>query len=165
MNAAKAIELAVAEVLRGCATLGQGCELRAWQSLPESVAVRDYKRRFPCVDLRASPQAADDNAETLTSLVSIMCATQQDDDKTHAVISELYDQVQGAIDRLVTQQHNGTTATETNEIGLFTTSLAANMATLALGGFTFADGFGPVDDDGLCIVGFTFTVHFSRSDW
>lgn len=164
MNAAKAIETAVCEVLRKCAEMGT-VELRAWQSLPESIGASDYKRKFPCVDVRASPQAADDNAETLTSLVTILCATQTDDDRTHAKASDIYDAVQGAIDRLVAQQHAGTAGTDTNEIGVFGTSLTASMATVTLGGFTFADGYGPTDDDGLNVIGFSFTVHFSRSDW
>lgn len=164
MNAAKAIEVAVCSVLRGCAEMGT-VELRAWQSLPESAVKSDYKRRFPCVDVRASPQAVDDNAETLTSLVSVLCATQVDDDRGHFVISEIYEAVQGAIDRLVAQQHAGTEATATNEIGLFSASLTENAATVALGGFTFTDGYGPTDDDGLNVIGFSFTVHFSRSDW
>jgi hypothetical protein len=160
MNEPKAIELALTDVLRECAEVGT-VALRPWQALPEGGLKGDYERKFPCIDLRAGPPSTDPNGITRTGAATILCSTQTDEDQSHAVISGLYEAVQGAIDRLYTQgrTHNAAGA----EWTAFTARMTAEMPTVTVAGFTLSPGTGPMDGDGLNLVGVVINVHFTNS--
>jgi len=166
MNAAKAIEQAMVAVIRQFADFeGAGVELRAWQALREAAVNSNHERKFPCVDVRCSPPVTDGNGRTLSSKLQILCASQVDDDKDHAAVVAIYTTIQVICDNLYGQAMNNTTGTTANEIGVFDASLAENEAGMYRGGFTFTDGVGPMDEDGLNVIGIGMAVHYSRSDF
>ena len=166
MNASKAIEQAMVAVLRQFASMGD-VELRAWQALPESSVGSSCERKFPCVDVRAAPPSVDENGLTCQSAVTILCATKVDDDKNHATVSAIYEAVQGVCDNLYAEALHGTvgvddTGAVPNEIGVFDASLLNNEAEIERGGFTFNDGIGPQQEEGLNVIGINFIIHYSR---
>jgi len=177
MNAAKAIEQAMVAVLRQFAELGK-VELRAWQTVQESAVGSDYDRHYPCVDVRCSPPTTDDNGVTLKSTIFLQCVTQVDYDKNHARASAIYGAVQGVCDDLYKQALRDTTGVSgdgegANEIGVFDAAIASNISaqdpdstdTMTRGGFKFAEGIGPQDEDGLNVIGISLVCHYSRSDF
>jgi hypothetical protein len=164
MNAAKAIEQAMVAVIRQFAETG-AVELRAWQALSEAAVSSDHERHFPCVDIRCSPPVTDANGVTLGCRVQVLCVSMVDKDMDHAVVSKIYEAVQATCDNLYKQALNSTVGTTENEIGVFDASLLENAATMTRGGFTFAEGAGPMDEDGLNVIGVAMMVHYSRSDF
>ena len=166
MNIPRAIEIAVAEVIRKYAQLGEGVTIRAWQSLAVDgswTAATD--RAFPVIDVRCGPPKTDDNQATLAVECAILMGTKTDDDKDHAVISAMYEAVQGLIDTIYAQFRTGTfTGTE---IAYLLARIEAESSANAFqfGGLTFGDGLAPVDDDGVNMIGITLTFHYGRSDF
>ena len=166
MNTTKAIELAMAETLRKYAEMGAAVVVRAWQSL-ESDGSWDEKtdREFPMIDVRCSPPAHDDNESTLQVECRIIMGTKTDDDKNHAFISNMYEDVQDVCDTLFAQYRTGVfTGTE---LAYFLARVVAETSDDAFqfGGLTFGDGLAPADDGGINMIGITLVVHYGRSDF
>jgi len=170
MNVPKAVELAMAEVIRKYAEMGEDVTIRAWQSLPSDGSWKiDPDRKFPMIDVRCGPPKTDDNESTRTVECSILMGTKTDDDKDHAFISAMYEAVQGVCDNLFSQFHttSGSTYTADTEIADFLASVVKNAtaAKFNFGGFTFGEGLSPADDGGVNMIGITMIVHFGRSDF
>ncbi|MFA5423472.1 MAG: hypothetical protein WC374_06395 [Phycisphaerae bacterium] len=170
MNTTKAIELAMAETIREYAEIGEDVTVRAWQSLESDGSWKENPdRTFPMIDVRCSPPKTDDNESTLAVECAILLGTKTDDDKSHAIIADMYAAVQGVCDNLFSQFRTttGSTYTVDTEIYDFLTSVVANTSATAFqfGGFTFGDGLAPADDGGINMIGITMVIHYSRSDF
>jgi hypothetical protein len=170
MNTTKAIELAMAETIREYAEIGEDVTVRAWQSLESDGSWKENPdRTFPMIDVRCGPPKTDDNQSALQVECSILMGTKTDDDKSHALISEMYEAVQGVCDNLFSQFRTttGSTYTADTEIYDFLASVVANTSADAFqfGGFTFGDGLAPADDAGINMIGITLIVHYGRSDF
>jgi hypothetical protein len=170
MNITKAIELAMAEVIREYAEMGEDVLIRPWQSLAADGSWKvDPDRKFPMIDVRCGPPKTDDNESTLAVECSILMGTKTDDDKDHAFISAMYEAVQGVCDNLFSQFRTtpGSTYTADTEIADFLASVVASAtaAKFNFGGFTFGEGLAPADDAGINMIGITVVVHYSRSDF
>lgn len=167
MNAARAIELAFAEVMRAKAELGAGCVVRAWQSLasdPEwmKLAAEKKDRAFPLVDIRCGSPRFDANQRTSFCEAQILCATKTDDDAGHDKIQSLYGEVQRVCDLLYAQYVAGT---DGEELAAFKARLTDELgATFHFGGFTWGEGMSPSDVDGANMIGIAMQTHFSRRD-
>lgn len=165
MNVPKAVEIAIAAVLRK-RELGASVLLRCWQNLRADGSWKpSTDRSFPVVDIRCSPPTPDTLARTtLIASCQILCGTNADDDRDHAFISKLYEECQTACDLLYAQAR-GTAGTELND---FTTALndllGTELGNFNFDGFQFGDSIAPYDDDGVNAVGFTMQVHYSRND-
>lgn len=168
MNAARAIEMAFADVFRTYAELGASCVVRAWQSLPSdpiwSALSADKKdRSFPLVDVRCGSPRFDANQRTMYCEAQILCATKTDDDVDHSKIQSLYGEVQAVCDSLYSQFVSGT---DGDELAKFKETMTAEAgASFHFGGFTFGEGMPPADSDGANMIGIAVQTHFSRSDF
>jgi len=84
MTISRAIELAMAEVLRAFTNIGESAVIRAWQSLTDEQAIAlTGEKQLPMVDVRCSPPATDDQVTRYCD-VQVICGTHIDDDKNHA---------------------------------------------------------------------------------
>lgn len=168
MNAARAIEMAFAEVFRTYAELGASCVVRAWQSLPldpvwEKLSAESKDRAFPLVDVRCGSPRFDANQRTSFCECQILCATKTDDDKNHAQIQSLYGEIQRVCDSIYAQYIAGTDGAE---LARFKAVLTAELGTTAhFGGFTWGEGMAPSDVDGANMIGIAMQTHFSRRDF
>jgi hypothetical protein len=166
MNIPRAIEIALSEVIRKYAELGEGVTIRAWQSLAADGSwLEGTDRAFPVIDVRCSPPRTDNNQATLAVECAILMGTKTDDDKNHAIISAMYEAVQGVLDTMYVQFRSGNFTWA--EIAYFLARVEAESSATAFqfGGLTFGDGLAPVDEDGINMIGITLTVHYSRSDF
>jgi hypothetical protein len=168
VNAARAIEMAFADVFRTYAELGASCVVRAWQSLPSdpiwSALSADKKdRSFPLVDVRCGSPRFDANQRTMYCEAQILCATKTDDDVDHSKIQSLYGEVQKSCDALYAQFISGA---DSEELTAFKQVLTDELgAHFHFGGFTFGEGMAPTDSDGANMIGIAVQTHFSRSDF
>ena len=166
MNTTKAIELAMAETLRKYAQMGEDVTIRAWQSLAADGSWKtNPDRKFPMIDVRCSPPGHDDNESTLQVECRIMMGTNTDDDKSHAFISNMYEDVQDVCDTLFSQYKTGVFTGE--ELAYFLARVLAETSSDAFqfGGLTFGEGLAPADDGGINMIGITMIVHYGRSDF
>lgn len=163
MNPPRAIELALAGVLRQYAELSAGTAVRAWQSLRSDPGWDEEKdRTFPLVDVRCAPPTFDDNERTMYCECAVLCATKTDDDKDHAVVSSIYGEVQRVLD-LLYSQFIGTAG---EEYAAFSDALAAEAGDgFNLGGLSWGTPAAPYDDGGINMIGISIRVHFSRADF
>lgn len=165
MNTPASIELAIATLIRDNANLPTGVTIRAWQTLEHDATWdNEQDRTFPMIEVRCSPPRTDDNQSTLSVDCGILIGTMTADDKNHAVISDMYSEVQDVIDRLYSQfrlQSFG------NEYDQFVSVMADNIAAskFRLGGFSYGDPQVPFEDRGANMIGITLTIHFSRDDF
>lgn len=170
MNIAKALEIAFAHVIRAYGEIGAGVTIRCWQTLRADGSWNAAKDRdFPVIDVRCSPPAPDESAEsTAIAECAVLCGTKAADDKDHAAISALYAGTQDAMDRLYAGFRGN--ATHAPVYAAFLAKLtdamgATDAALFSFGGLTFGGGTAPYDDDGVNMIGLTMRVHFSRSDF
>jgi hypothetical protein len=163
MNAARAIELAYASIIRNLCEMGSGVKIRAWQSLKSDVGYDSKQdRSFPAIDIRATPPATDDNERTYYSDCAIICITDSNDDKDHAQISALYGAVQECCDSLFAQFTRGETGNHKTQFLQVLSDEAGTAFNFC--GLSWAAASAPYNDDGNNAIGFTMRVHFTRSD-
>jgi hypothetical protein len=165
MQTSKAVEIAVASVLREYAGYLPKVLIRPWQSLSESAEWSpDVDRYLPCVDVRCAPPRTDENQSTLYAECVIMCATHADDDLDHAEIATIYEQTQNVVDALFGQFRRIESGDEKTR---FLELMAANAqsGTFNFGGFTLGDSLMPMEDEGANRVGISLLVHYSRDDF
>lgn len=170
MNPGKAIEIALAQSIRDNAEIGSSVIIRCWQSLRADGSWTPLKDRdFPVIDIRCQPQMPDESAEsTAICECAILCGTKVDDDKDHALVSSLYESVQGAIDKLFSGFRGNTT-----NAPIYTTFSAkveevlgtTDAALFAIGGLTMGAPTAPFNDESVNMIGLAVRVHFSRSDF
>ena len=168
MNVSKAIEIAFAEVIRDHAEIGEDVVIRPWQTLAADGSwAENPDRAFPVIDIRCGPPMTDGNQTTLSVECSILMGTKTDDDKDHAFVSQMYEAVQELCDTLFAQFRNGAGTYSEDPLKQFLDSITANSgATLfGFGGFTFAEGLAPVDENGINMVGIAMVTHYSRADF
>ena len=165
MNVPKAIELAFAKVIRNYAEMGAGVVLRPWQSLNYDGSWDEEKdRTFPLIDIRCGPGQTDDNQRTLFAECSIICATDNDDDKGHTFISDMYEAVQTVLDGMFSQFIAGTQSTSV--LAEFLAEIQTVTGTgFIFGGLEFESPLPPADDAGSNVIGITMKVSYSRSDY
>jgi hypothetical protein len=164
MNEPKAIEAAVASVIREYAVIGASTHVRTWQSIRHDGSWdAETDREFPLVDIRVTPPIVEDGQCNLIAECAVRCATKTDDDADHAAVSELYAEVKAAVDRMFGQFRRRTDGPELAR-------LKADMS-LALGadfefsGLTWGAGIAPYNDGGLSVIGFHIQVRYIRKDF
>lgn len=165
MNIAKLIEKALATVIRNHADLPDGVTIRAWQTLNhDATFVETEDRTFPLIEIRASPPRTDDNQSTMVIETVVVIGTQNNDDKTHAIISDIYGHVQDTLDDLFAAFRTG------NGNDAYTTFLTemteADVAgRFNFGGFSYGTPLAPFEDRGAVMIGITLNTHYSRDDF
>lgn len=161
MNVPKAVEVAAAVMFRTNSELGAGVVIRAWQSLATDAAWnKESDRSLPMLALLCGTPRYDADQATLYVDLKILCATDNDDDKSHDAISKLYGAVQGTLDDLFDQHQ----AQEGPVWAKFSESLSNDLGGKfeGVGGLSFVDGLDPTDDEGNNMIGLVMRVHYSR---
>lgn len=170
-NVPAALERAMSATLRQFADLGGGVALRAFQSLIDDPTVdEDGSKYWPCVDIRASAPATDENQITLYSDIAMLCGTYNEDDRQHTVLRGLYEAVQGLCDRVFDEFHGeyyGEDGQDESATTLAQTAFEASVNSeltraINIGGYTFQAGMAPYDDGGINMIGITLRVHYTR---
>jgi hypothetical protein len=142
--------------------------VRTWQKIDadaEWEATSD--RVFPLIDIRCAPPVTDGtDGVTQTCNLSILVATNGQDDQTHEVISAFYDEVQTLLDALYGQFRSGVAGKERTAFDTYLSEhIVAGDPTIKIGGFFFGDPLMPYEDAGAYFMGLNFVIHFSRSDY
>lgn len=170
MKPAKAIELAMAEIINDYADIGRNTKIRAFQNMEfNGTFVQDVDREYPFVGIGASPPMPGDDAASQTVDVAVFIQTKAVDDKAHTEISAIYEAVQGTLDRIYSGFRRFCAGGETEEYTEFcrrvkeydTENLIANEY-LSL---TWADTQPPSEDNGAWVIMMTMRVHFGRTDF
>jgi len=119
----------------------------------------------PVIDIRAGPPrvSADDGATCLCN-VTVLVATNQEDDPTHADLARYYEGVQTVLDSLYSQFRSGTAGAERQTFDKHLSDTATGSV-VTVGGFEHGEPLDPYDERGAQFIGMTFVVHFSRSDF
>ena len=165
MNIAKAIEKAIATVIRDHADLPPVVTIRCWQTLRHDATWNETEdRTFPMIEIRAAPPQTDDNQSTLAISTSIIVGTQNQDDKDHAVLSDIYGQVQDVLDAMFAAFRNGTSNAQ---MTTFDEAMqeAYDAGRFNFGGFEFGTPLAPFEERGAVMLGITLTTHYSRNDF
>jgi len=165
MNIPASIELAISKIIRDQSNLPDGVTIRAWQSVDaDATWDSDQDRTFPMIETRCSPPRTDENQATLSVDCAILIGTMTADDKNHAIISDIYSEVQDTIDRLYSQFRLQSFSTEYNQ---FVSVMSENVAAskFRLGGFSYGDPQVPFEDRGANMIGITLTIHYARDDF
>jgi hypothetical protein len=167
MNEAKGIERSFAVVLREFGDLGSGTVVRCWQSLQEDWMFKinpiEGERKYPCVDLRATPPRMDNDQHTRVTALMIEIATHGADDRNHQQISGIYESVKETLDRMFTQFLSGT---DGDELKLLKAQLLEDVGSdFHFGGLSFGEPLAPYDDDGINSIGMEMRVHHARTDY
>lgn len=165
MNVSKAIELALATVIRDHADLEPSVTIRTWQDLTlDGTWNSDLDRTFPMIEVRAAPPRTNENQSNLSVEAAILIGTMTADDKNHQQISDIYEKTQDVIDNLFSgfrQQSNN------DEYQTFTSVMTANVAAtkFIFGGFTYGDPQVPFEDRGANMIGIALVTHYARTDF
>jgi len=165
MNASKAIEKSIANVIRDHADLPDGVTIRCWQTLRHDATWNETEdRTFPMIEIRAAPPQTDDNQSTLSIETAIIIGTQNQDDKDHAAISDIYGQVQAAIDALFASFRTGVANAHFVTFANGMTELA-DGGLFNFGGFSYGTPLAPFEDRGAVMLGISLVTHYSRNDF
>jgi hypothetical protein len=164
MNVSKAVELAFAEAIRDNAEMGEGVTVRAWQSLESDGSWKKYPdRAFPMVDVRCSPPRTSEMQGGREVECAILIGTKTDDDKSHAFVSQMYDEIQKVCDDLFADFRRADETSEPLKTWLATVEDNVESGGFGFGGFTFGEGLSPMDDGGVNMIGITMVVHYSKT--
>jgi len=165
MNNAKAIELSIAETMRNYAEVGGDVTVRAWQSMNfDGKWDEDTDRTYPALDIRTSPQQSDDTQQTMFCDTTIICATQMDDDKSHQIVSDMYEAVDSLIDKLFKQFIDGAGGKELTYLNARIEEHASTKIDTPVS-LTWGDPLSPFEDQGLNMIGIGLRIHYGRSDY
>jgi hypothetical protein len=158
MNVPRAIEVAVAGLMRGD-ELGSETFVRTWQAMRRDGSWdQDADREYPLIDIRFSPERVEPDQVTLVCEGSVLCATKTEDDKDHAVVSAMYEAAHGIL-RGVFRSFMEQTGTE---YAAFVAAVEAEEpGAIHIGGVSFSEPTAPGDDGGANAIGIGFAVHFS----
>jgi hypothetical protein len=163
MNTPKAIEIAVAQMLRTHAELVPGISLRPWQSLDnESGFVRGNDREFPCIDIRFAPDTYNEDQATLVCIGEITAMTLTEEDRTHQQASAIYEAVHGLALSIFAGSHGRTATTLYTEFKALVLTLTDNA--VSVGGITMEQGAAPSSDEKTNQIGIGLGVHFAYAD-
>lgn len=161
MNIPKTIETALAELIRN-EQIGSNTMIRCWHVLENDTRWRsDEDRKMPCVDVRCAPPGPGDQASTMVAQVAIECAAMAEDDRNHAVISQIEEGVQTALDKFFSHCRKRTGASLTR----FKTEFDKDCAPAVFGYMTFSGATPPYDDGGINVVALSISIHYTRADF
>lgn len=164
MNVAKAVEKAIAAVLRNYAELGADVVVRTYRALDFDGSWDATKdRQFPLVDVRCAYPVVTEGQCTTYAECAIRYATKTDDDPKHAVFCELEDAVVAAIERMFNQFR---TKTDGDEMTQFKADLAADLGgNFEYSGLTWGEGGEPSSGDGINMGTVKIRVNYVRKDF
>lgn len=160
MNVPKAIETAVATMIRSYAEIGAEAVIRPFQALNwDGSWDAEKDREFPVFDIRFAPERTDESQMTFVSEGTILIGTYVHDDKDHRHISDYYGEVhtvlreifQGFLGNADTAKYDEFKSLIETEIG----------GTFGIGGITFGEPLAPYDDGNANMIGIGFNIHFS----
>ena len=166
MNIPKMLEGAIARAITDHAKLTDMPRIRTWQAVDSDgrwTPVSD--RTFPVIDIRTGPPrvSADDGVTCLCN-VTVLVATNQEDDPTHGELARYYEAVQTVLDALYSQFRSGTAGVERESFDAHISDTEPDSV-VTVGGFEHGEPLDPYDDGGAQFIGMLFIVHFSRSDF
>jgi hypothetical protein len=165
MNVPAAIEKTIADMIREFCDLPENTTIRAWQSIDHDATWdSEQDRTFPMVEVRCSPPFVDDNQTTLRVNCAVMVATSTPDDKTHAVISDMFTSVLGMTDALFSQRPGRSSGPESDSFLIGMHGLVGEEK-FRFHGITYGDGQAPYDDRGVNVMGITVAFYYSRDDF
>lgn len=166
MNVPKAIELAMRKVIRDNAEVGAGVTIRAWQTLKaDSTWDESIGRVFPMIALICSPPRMGEKESSLVTECIVLMGTNADDDRDHAFISNMYDEIDNVCSNMIAKYHALTYDAEPLKTFIETVQDKAGETKFRFGGITFIDGMSPYDDGGINITGFSMEISYSRDDF
>jgi hypothetical protein len=93
--------------------------------------------------------------------VVIECASMTEDDRSHAVIAQIEEGVQTALDKLYSNLRKKTGASASS----FKTAFDTECAPCTFGYMTFSSSSQPYDSDGVNVVSMSISIHYARSDF
>jgi len=171
VNAAKAIELALASIVRTYCQLGGKVRVIPWQTpasdsnvdpnkAEDGADARPLTARFPCIDIRATPPVNDEgNPYTYFCDVALLCCNTAPDDADHATISGLFGEVQELCEKLREQQ----LGTEGAELAALKASIATTEPSMTIANVRFVGGTTPFEDADMLFIGTTMRVDYVRA--
>jgi len=166
MNLPKAIEQVLADLIRSNAAVGPGVIFRPWQTLQaDNNWDASVDRIFPLIDIRCSAPTTADNQVARSVECAVLMGTNADDDRDHAFISNMFEEVHQFLDQLFIQFRAGNF--DADPLASFvedTQALVGDASRFRFGGLTFGAGMEPYDDGGINMLGITLEVHYSRDD-
>jgi hypothetical protein len=163
MNTPKAIELAYCSMLRQYAELGAETLLRPWQSLADEYGfAAGNDRKFPCIDVRFTPDEYNEDQTTLACRGQITAMSRVEDDPDNAQVSAMYEAIHAVCLSIFSDAMGRTSYGRYAEFAAAVLSYTGNQC--RVGGITLEPGIAPMlDEQNLSAIGLGFAVHFSYS--
>jgi hypothetical protein len=166
MNEAKAIESAMARMIRQHADIGEGVSIRAYMSLSEDAVTDmthpDGDRATRIIDLRCSLPSYDGGQHAYAVECQISMQTQADDDRDHSALGVIVDGVSALITAMHREQFKAERPLETEFVGMV---LADAGKGVVYGGMVLPEGQPtPQTDGNYNTTGFIVSFRFARSD-
>lgn len=166
MNVPKAIEQALADVIRANAELGANVTVRAWQSLRHDASWEEnIDRVFPMLDIRCASPSMGANQVSLSCDCSLLVGTNADDDKDHSFVSQMYDAVQNFLDGMYANYRAGNHDSEPLKTYIDKVQSLVGADQFRFGGLQFGDGLEPYEDAGVNLIGISLITHYGRDDF
>lgn len=164
MNAAKAIEIAIAHTLRTHAAMGADTAMRPFQTLRWdtrwNLDDENSDRRTPCADIRCSPSIIVEGDLTYTTTVSVEFITTTEQDRDHARLSAIFEAGYQCLRQLLIDAATLPVPTS-GPFATFTAKIAELDAAIAIAGFVNTQPTAPSSADGLNSIGLSFEVRHS----
>lgn len=165
MNIPKMFEGAVARAITDNADLTDMPRIRTWQAVDSDGRWTPASdRTFPVIDIRTGPPRVGGDGVTCLCNVTVLVATNQEDDPTHAHLARYYEAVQTVLDALYSQFRSDTSGPERDSFDAHISDTEPGSV-VSVGGFEHGEPLDPYDDGGAQFIGMLLVVHFSRSDF
>lgn len=166
MNVPKAIEQAMATLIRNNVELGPGVTIRTWQTLRyDNSWVENKDRVFPMLDIRCATPTMGDNQVALSCECAILMGTNADDDEDHSFVSHMYDSIQVLMDNMYVDYRAGNRDNEPLKTYIDTIQTAVGASKFRFGGIQFGEGTEPYEDAGINMIGISVVTHYGRDDF
>jgi hypothetical protein len=167
MNESKAIESAMARMIRQHADIGEGVSIRAFRSLSEDavtdMAHPDGDRATRIIDVRCSLPSFDAGQHAYAVECQIGIMTQADDDRNHAALAMIEDSVSALVTAMHREQFKAERPLESEFIGMVAADTAP--AGIVYGGIVLPEGQPtPGTDGNYSTTGIIVSFRFARSD-
>ena len=162
MNVPKAIETAVAAMLRKYAELGAKTVIRPFQNLNyDGTWDKTKDRELPVLDIRFAPERVDETQATFVSEGSVLIGTHVQDDKNHAELSTIYGETHDVLRDIFRGFRGEIDTAKYDEFKALIAIEADIGSTFEIGGITFGEPLAPYDDGNVNMIGIGFNIHFS----
>ena len=160
MNVPKAIETAVAQMVRKYAEVGADTVIRPFQNLNfDGSWDATVDREYPVVDIRFAPERTDETQATFVCEGTVLIGTLVQDDKSHEEMGRIYAEVHGVLRDIFRGFRDEIDAAKYDEFkALVETDVGG---TFGIGGITFGDPMAPYDAGNANMIGIGFNIHFS----